>query len=472
MFDQSFKKQLFVPYALWKKFVSCLIEIKPNNMNRRKFLQSSGLALGASSLIPTAISSCTSETSAAATIGSGSWEGIRALFDLDYSHLQMSQMLLASHPKPVREAINKHRDAYNANPATYWEEHWLEAEKIVARSAAKYMNVDPGEIALTDSTTMGTSLLLNGMKLKPGDEILATTHDHYVSDKAIDFVCEKTGTTVRRIDEYKDPATITVDEVVHNISKEISDKTRVLMVTWVQSCTGVKLPIRAISELVKKANASRSPEKRIYFAVDGVHGFGNQDEDISGLGCDFFSAGTHKWLFGPRGTGILYGKRDAWDFVRPTIPPFSWNPYVTWMGLPTEGETTFADLMTPGGFHAFDHRWALNSAFDFQMEMGRKNVHMRTTELSTKLKDGIRQIKNVKLYTPVDPELSAGINCFMVGNLGADEIVSEFHKLGVIASSSPYLVSYARLTPCVINTEEEVEQSLSKLEEIASKAKT
>jgi selenocysteine lyase/cysteine desulfurase len=332
------------------------------------------------------------------------------------------------------------------------------------------MNVDPTEVALTDSTTMGTSLLFNGMKLKPGDEILATTHDHYVTDKSIDYACEKTGATVKRIDEYKDPFTITVEEVVHNISNAITDKTRVLMVTWVQSCTGVKLPIKAISEVVKRANTSRSAESRIYFAVDGVHGFGNQDEDISSLGCDFFSAGTHKWIFGPRGTGILYGKKDAWDFVRPTIPPFSWNPFMMWMGSPQEGELTFADLMTPGGFHAFDHRWALNSAFDFQMEMGRKNVHRRTTELNTMLKEGIHQMKRVRLITPLDPVLSAGINCFLVDKLDADQTVSEFHKLGVIASSSPYLISYARLTPCVINTEEEVEQSLSKLEEIAGNA--
>jgi len=382
----------------------------------------------------------------------------------------MAQMLLASHPKPVRDAIAKHRAAYDASPATYWEEHWLTAEKKVADAAAKYMNVDASEIALTDSTTMGTSLLFNGMRLKPGDEVLATTHDHYVTDKSIDYACEKSGATVRRIDEYQDPAAITVEEVTKNIANAISTKTRVVMVTWVQSCTGVKLPIKAISEVIQEANKSRSEENRIYFAVDGVHGFGNQDKDISALGCDFFSAGTHKWIFGPRGTGILYGKKEAWDFIRPTIPPFSWNPYVMWMGYPPEGEVTFADLMTPGGFHAFDHRWSLDAAFNFHMDIGRSRIHQRTTELNSMLKSGLQQIKNVELLTPTDPELSAGINCFKVGNTDAEEIVKRFHKRGVIASSSPYRVSYPRLTPCVINTKEEVNKSLNILEDIAKTA--
>jgi len=126
--------------------------------------------------------------------------------------------------------------------------------------------------------------------------------------------------------------------------------------------------------------------------------------------------------------------------------------------------------MTPGGFHAFDHRWALNAAFDFQMEMERKNVHQRTMDLSTILKEEISQIKNVKLLTPIDPALSAGINCFDISSLSADEAVKKFHQLGIIASASPYLVSCARLTPCIINTEEEVQQSINALTKIAKKA--
>ena len=263
------------------------------------------------------------------------------------------------------------------------------------------------------------------------------------------------------------PTSISVEEVTSNIADAISEKTRVLMVTWVQSCTGVKLPIKEIAKVVENVNSTREEGNRLYFAVDGVHGFGNQDADISELGCDFFSAGTHKWIFGPRGTGILYARRSAWDFVRPTIPAFSWNPYVMWMGYPAEGELTFADLMTPGGFHAFDHRWALDSAFNFQMEMGRSSVHERTTELSSRLKAGIQNIPRINLYTPVDPNLSAGINCFMVGELDADQGVKKLHDKGIIASASPYRESYTRLTPCVINTEAEVDQCLNVLENLA-----
>ncbi len=441
-------------------------------MDRRLFLRSSGVSIGSALTLPAILNGCSSENPQAApadpSTDLSTWEGVRGQFPLDHSMIQMSQMLLASHPRPVADAISLQRQAFDASPATYWEEHFQTAEGIVARAAAKYMNVDPGEVALTDSTTMGTSLLFNGMKLKRGDEILSTTHDHYVTDKSIDFVCEKTGAINRRIEEYADPRTVTVGEVTSNITKAISDKTRVVAVTWVQSCTGVKLPIRAISEVIREVNVGRSLENRIYFAVDGVHGFGNQDEDIAALGCDFFSAGTHKWIFGPRGTGILYARKDAWDFIRPTIPQFSDYPYFEWMGMAPDREPTFHELMSPGGFHAFDHRWSLDAAFEFQMAIGRDRVHQRTTDLNTRLKEGMQGISGVDLLTPIDPELSAGINCFIVRDLEATETVKHFHNAGVIASSSPYRISYARLTPCVINTEAEVDACLEILGQIAS----
>ncbi|MBD8487460.1 aminotransferase class V-fold PLP-dependent enzyme [Echinicola sp. CAU 1574] len=441
-------------------------------MDRRKFIRSSGFSMGMALTLPATLSSCNKADSTTANTTPiftdiSTWEGVRALFPLDNSHVQMAQMLLASHPAPVAEAIEKHRKAFDNNPAMYWEENFMTAELKVCDAAAKYMGVTAAEIALTDSTTMGTSLLFNGMKLRPGDEILATTHDHYVTDKSIEYTCKKKGASYRRVEEYQDPRTVTVDEVVGNIKKAISDKTRVVMVTWVHSSTGVKLPIAEIAEAIKEVNKGRIEDNHIYFAVDGVHGFGNQDKDIAELGCDFFSAGTHKWIFGPRGTGILYAKREAWNFIEPTIPAFSEYPFLEYLGNPPEREPTFHELMTPGGFHSFDFRWALHTAFELQMEMKRDRVHQRTTELSTHVKEGIRNIPGVDLITPLDPNMSAGINCFMVNSLEADETVRRFHDMGVIASSSPYRQSFARLTPFVGNTMDEVDRSLEVLAKIA-----
>lgn len=433
-------------------------------MDRRNFLRNSGIALGSALTTSSALHVVKHPKLEARLSGAvGKWADVRSQFELDHSHIQMSQMLLASHPKRVRDAIAKHRKNFDENPATYWEEHHLTADTKTRKAAAKYMACDFTEVALTDSTTMGMATLLNGFKLKPGDEVLHTTHDHYITDTSIQYACKKRGATYREIAEYADPKLASVDEIVSNIRKAIRPQTRVVVVTWVHSCTGVKLPIREIAWAIEDANAERDPSKRVYFCVDGVHGFGNQAEAVSELGCDFFAAGTHKWIYGPRGTGVIYAKKDAWDFIEPTIPAFSRYPYQKWLDAESSVEWTFGEVCTPGGFHAFEHRWSLGEAFEFQMDLDRYDVHLRTTELNSMLKDGIADMSHVALHTPRDPHLSAGINCFMVDGYSETEAVEYFHKKGIVASSSPYKVSYTRLTPCIINTKEEVEKSLEVL---------
>jgi selenocysteine lyase/cysteine desulfurase len=116
----------------------------------------------------------------------------------------------------------------------------------VQRAAAAYIGGRTEEIALTDSTTQGLALIYHGLTLKPGDEILCTTHDHYVHHEAIRLAAEKSGASWRRVPLYANPATVSVDEVVGNLKRAIGPKTRVVGITWVHSSSGVKLPVRAL----------------------------------------------------------------------------------------------------------------------------------------------------------------------------------------------------------------------------------
>ena len=272
-------------------------------MNRRNFLAKTSLGIGASTLLPTI--GC----QAATTQNIGEWEAIRADFPIKTDKIQMAQMLLASHPTSVREAIAKYRKALDENPAEYVEANFPTLERQTLTAIGKYLETDPREFALTDSTTMGLSLLYNGLNLKAGDDILSTTHDHYSTEKSLDFAAKKNGATVRHIDLYETAAQASTDEILSNLEKHILPNTRIVAVTFVHSSTGVKLPIKEMAGVIKTANENRTADNRIYFCVDAVHGFGIENITVEDLGCDFLVAGTHKWLFGPRGTGILWAKK-------------------------------------------------------------------------------------------------------------------------------------------------------------------
>ncbi len=172
------------------------------SLNRRDFVATVGL-----SLVGGAASRAAFANSAAAppAVDAGSdWAAVKAQFDLlTPEWLHFSQFYIVSHPKPVREAIERHRALLDGNPFTTVEhgmgfDVFLGEESRdeplplqVQRRAASYVGGRPEEIALTDSTTQGLALIYMGLSLGPGDEILCTTHDHYVHHEAIRLAAEK-----------------------------------------------------------------------------------------------------------------------------------------------------------------------------------------------------------------------------------------------------------------------------------------
>jgi selenocysteine lyase/cysteine desulfurase len=307
---------------------------------------------------------------------------------------------------------------------------------------------------------MGLALVYSGLKLRPGDEILQTTHDHYSTDLSLALRAERTGAKVRRISLYDDPATISEESIVSNLRKGISDSTRVIAVTWVHSSTGVKLPLRAMADAIGEINEKRAEEDQLLFCVDGVHGFGVEDQDVSKLGCDFFIAGTHKWIFGPRGTGVVWGNDRAWQESVAVIPSFSAS-YNVWLGFESQDQVPVGQHMSPGGFHSFEHRWALPAAFELHLQLNKARVQERIHQLNTQTKEGLAKMSHVKLHTPMSSELSSGLVCFEVDGVGPEEVVKRMHDQSIIMSSTPYRDSYPRFAPSLINNENEIDRALA-----------
>lgn len=434
-------------------------------MLRREFLGTAGMAMGLTAVsAPTLLNASTKNT--LQTVEASDWSTLRDMFPLTRDYIHLATFLLASHPTPVAREIEKHRLALDKNPADYLRGHYRTIDRQVAESAARYMGVDWTEIALTDSTTMGSALVYSGLKVTPGDEMLQTVHDHYATDMSLAHKAERSGAMVKRVALYDNPAEVSVEQCQQRLKKGITRKTRVVAVTWVHSSTGVKLPIKALSEVINHANAERDEDDQIIFCVDGVHGFGVEDQNVSQLGCDIFIAGTHKWMFGPRGTGVVWGNDKAWRRSEPVIPSFS-APFAVWLGIMKPSEVPNGMNFTPGGFHSFEHRWALPAAFDLHLQLGKRNVQSRIHTLNTRTKEGLASMSHVKLHTPMSTDLSSGLVCFDVAGLEPDEVVKRLHGKGIIMSSTPYRHSYARFAPSLLNSESEIDKALAEIHALA-----
>ena len=239
--------------------------------------------------------------------------------------------------------------------------------------------------------------------------------------------------------------------------------------TWVHSSTGLRLPIAALAEVVKAANAGRADAERCLLIVDGVHGFGCSDTDAASLGCDFFVAGTHKWIFGPRGTGLIWGRADAWPHIRPTVPSFeSLEPFDRWAANQPLNPQTRAGWVAPGGFYAYEHYWAVEAAFALHEQLGRARIAARVAELNGRFRTEMAAMKHVTLHTPLAPELAAGIVCFEVKGLTPHEVVERLKARRIVASTSPYKVTYARVCAGIMVSPDEVETALREIRALSA----
>lgn len=427
--------------------------------DRRTFLKQAGLLaaslpLGSAALSHSALASPSPAPLAADDNTQDKWAQLRQLFNQDPSYIHLSNFLITSHPKPVQVAIDMHRAHIDRNPglAMDWdlEETW-KREAEVRDWAGRYLQARPGQIALTGSTTEGLSMIYGGIHVRPDQEILTTVHEHYSTEYTLDYRVKKEGTQVRKIKLFENAHTMSVDEVLGAIKSNIRPNTRVLGITWVQSGSGVKLPIGEIGKLVEELNRNRDDKDRILYVVDGVHGFGVEDLSFPDMHCDFFIAGTHKWMFGPRGTGIICARSEELKDVTPTVPTFS-------------QDTNFATTMSPGGYHAFEHRWALNEAFKLHLQLGKANVQARIHGLNDYLKTRLQEHPQIELVTPTSPALSAGFTFFRIKDQNSDKVAAYLMKNRVVSDAvyrdaGPVI----RTAPGLLNTEAQIDQVMNLL---------
>lgn len=422
--------------------------------NRREFLKQAGI-LAAALPLGASLPNVAGAANAAPATGN-KWARLQQLFDQDPAYLHFSNFLITSHPKPVREAIERHRAALDKNPglAMDWDLGVIEQrEENVRVWAGRYLQADAKQIALTGSTTEGLATIYGGVHVRPDQEILTTEHEHYATHTILALRSERDGTRVRKIRLFKDSYSASKAEILAAIDGAIRPETRVLGMCWVHSGSGMKLPIGEIGAIVDRHNRGRSDADRIVYVVDGVHGFGVDNLNFAQMNCDFFIAGTHKWMFGPRGTGIVCSRFAEVRYVTPIIPTFS-------------EATAFSTTMTPGGYHSFEHRWALDEAFKLHLELGKAEVEARIHALNSYLKQRLQQRPQIELVTPLSPELSAGFTFFRVKGKDSDKIAAHLMANRVVADAVHRDVGpVIRTAPGLLNDEEQIDRLLAVLDQ-------
>jgi selenocysteine lyase/cysteine desulfurase len=441
-------------------------------LSRRGFLGAAALSGGAA-VLPAELLARVSAPSPASNLQD--WEAVRALFDLSPDYVHASLFLLSSHARPVREAVEKHRKRLDGNPADAVEQGAFGPPEgnltlRAVQAIARYIGASVDEVTLTNSTTHALAVAYQGLPLAPGDEILTSEHDHFVHHEAVRLVTERTGATARRarLFEPHDASRATADGLVRTLRGSLSPATRVLGVTWVHSSSGLKMPLRALAAALREVNAGRPPAQRVILVVDGAHGLGADDPRVAETGIDVLAAALHKWVLAPRGTGIVWARRELWDRMRPVVPSFqSEELFNAWMQRRAPRRPFPAAYFGLGGFQAYEHVWAIPAAVEMHEGIGPERVKSRIQALNGRLRDELAAMARVRLRTPRDPALSAGITAFEVDGLTPETVVSRLREQRILASTSPYDPTYARVSFGIANSEADVDRTVTAVKALA-----
>ena len=197
---------------------------------------------------------------------------------------------------------NPPSQAYRAAGGTLLQE----AETARARIAA-FLGATPDELLLTHGTSNAMNTIAQSLELQPGDRVLTTSLEHEGGLLCWRWLAERRGIELDVVP--LDPDDIDPRVILDKVAAAITSRTRVLSVSHVLAWTGLVMPIAELCALAR--------ERGVLSVIDGAQAVGQIPVDVAALGCDAYAGSGHKWLLGPKGTGMLVIRADASQRIAP-----------------------------------------------------------------------------------------------------------------------------------------------------------
>jgi selenocysteine lyase/cysteine desulfurase len=291
-----------------------------HDLNRRRFLALAGRGVGLAALSSSYVAGLLSEVHAAgkkvatlspekAAASEDFWFEIQRAFTVTRGITNLNNGGVSPSPRVVTEALIRYIwEQEDATAYTMWQ--ILEPQcETVRTGLAGIFGCDREEIAITRNASESLEILLMGLDLKSGDEILTTTQDYPRMLTTLRQREQREGLVLKLVKVPIPPKKL--GEITDAFAEGITDRTRVILMSHMINITGQITPVKAVCELAR--------ERGIEVIVDGAHSFAQFDFKRDDIGCDYFGTSLHKWLFAPKGTGLLYVRRDKIEKIWPLM---------------------------------------------------------------------------------------------------------------------------------------------------------
>jgi isopenicillin-N epimerase len=428
-----------------------------NPRGRRDFISQAGKGLGLAALSSGTVASLLKEVAGAtksvahltpeqAAMDEDYWSIIQNSFSVTRGIINLNNGGVSPSPRIVTEALVRYIwQQEDATAYTMWQ--ILEPQSETIRTGlAEVFGCDREEIAITRNASESLEILLMGMDFKPGDEILTTTQDYPRMLTTLRQREQREGLKLKLIKIPIPPKNL--NEITSAFERGITSRTRLILMMHQVNVTGQITPVKAVCEMARA--------RGVETIVDGAHSFAQFHFQQKDLGCDYFGTSLHKWLYAPKGTGMLYVKRDKISRIWPLMAAESKN---------VNDIRKFEEI----GTHSAAPRLAIGEALLFHNGIGGKRKEARLRYLSRYWMNRLKDLPKVRFNTSFDPNQSCAIANVQIEGMNPSAIGSYLFDKHRIFTTPIIHEEFQgiRITPNVYTTLWELDRFCNVMEKIA-----
>ena len=374
------------------------------------------------------------------------WQTIRTDYKLKPDYINLENGYYSIMAQPVLNGYLKDLQTVNMEGSYYMRTVQFENKHRTKERLAKLLGCSGEELIITRNTTESLDTIISGIDWRAGDEAIMAEQDYGSMLDMFKQQANRFGMVNKLISLPLNPQND--DEIIKLYENAITSKTKLIMICHMINITGQILPIKKICDMAHS--------KGVEVMVDGAHAVSHIDFKISELNCDYYGSSLHKWLGVPLGVGILYVKKEKIKQIWPLFGEYGFK------------EDEIRKLNHTGTISVASDI-AINHAIDYNNAMGIKRKEDRLRFLQNYWTSRIKEIKNIQLNTPTDPQRSCGIANVGIKDLKPSElakILLQKYKIWTVAIDTSN-VHGVRITPHLYTTTNELDKFVKALKEIA-----
>ena len=300
----------------------------------------------------------------------------------------------------------------------------------------------------------GYQTILRGMQWQAGDQIVITTNEEAALLLPALHLRDLFGVEVRKARLVDD-----MDGQIAAVEELLTERTRLVGLSHVTTDLGFRLPVRQICDLAR--------QRGIPTFLDLAHSVGLYPMPLRDLGCDFAGLLSYKWMYSPYATGALFIRKERLYDVQVTYAGGRGEKWLDFENDRFELHDTAERFQYGPWSWPLVHAWAF--AADYLAGIGMEEIWARTVALTTRLKQGLKEIPGSTLYTPESPELSAALVSFGLRGWGGEELRLELRqRWNIIIKPLHHGGDGLRASVTFFLLEEEIDQLLEALRQLAA----